>query len=42
MSRGRGRQVQNLEVERDMHNIHARLVDMEIRQRRTTDVGDIS
>jgi hypothetical protein len=42
MSRGRGREVQNPEVERDLHNIHARLVDMEIRQRCTTDVGDIS
>jgi hypothetical protein len=34
--------VQNLEVERDLHDICARLVDMEIKQRRTTDVGDIS
>jgi hypothetical protein len=41
-SRGRGRQVQNPEVERDLHNIHARLVDMEIRQKLTIDVGDIS
>jgi hypothetical protein len=41
-SRGRGRQVQNPEVERDLHNIRARLVDMEIRQRRTADIGDIS
>ena len=40
--RGRGREVQNLEVERDLHNLRARIVDMEIRQRRTTDVGDIS
>jgi hypothetical protein len=42
MSRGRGRQVHNLEVERDLHNLRARVVDMEIRQRRTADVGDIS
>ena len=42
MSRGRGRQVQNPEVERDLHNIRARLVDMEIRQKRSTNVGDIS
>ena len=41
-SRGRGRQVQNPEVERDLHNIRARLVDMEIRQKHTVDVGDIS
>jgi hypothetical protein len=41
-SRGRGRQVQNSEVERDLHNIRARLVDMEIRQKRTADIGDIS
>jgi hypothetical protein len=40
--RGRGREVQNPEVERDLHNIRARLVDMEIRQRRTADVGYIS
>lgn len=40
--RGRGREVQNPEVERDLHNIRTRLVDMEIRQRCTTDVGDIS
>jgi hypothetical protein len=42
MSRGRGREVQNPEVERDLHNLRARIVDMEIRQRRTADVGDIS
>jgi hypothetical protein len=34
--------VQNPEVERDLHNLRARVVDMEIRQRRTADVGDIS
>jgi hypothetical protein len=42
MSRERGRQVQNPEVERDLHDIHARLVDVEIKQRRTTDIGDVS
>jgi hypothetical protein len=42
MPRGRGRQMQNPEVERDLHNLRAMIVDMEIRQRRTTDVGDIS
>ena len=42
MPRGRGREVQNPEVERDLHNLRARVVDMEIRQRHTTDVGDIS
>jgi hypothetical protein len=42
MSKGRGRQVQNLEVERDLHNLRAMIVDMEIRQRRKADVGDIS
>ena len=39
---GRGREVQNSEVERDLHNLRARVVDMEIRQRRKADVGDIS
>jgi hypothetical protein len=42
MPRGRGREVQNPEVERDLHNLRARVVDMEIRQRRIADVGDIS
>jgi hypothetical protein len=42
MTRGRGREVQNPEVERDLHNLHARVVDMEIRERRRADVGDIS
>jgi hypothetical protein len=42
MPRGRGTEVQNPEVERDLHNLCARLVDIEIRQRCTTDVGDIS
>ena len=42
MPRGRGREVQNPEVERDLHNLRARIVDMEIRQRRKADVGDIS
>jgi hypothetical protein len=34
--------VQIPEVERDLHNIRARLVDMEIRQRHSANVGDIS
>jgi hypothetical protein len=42
MPRGRGREVQNLEVERNLHKLRARVVDMEIRKRCTTDVGDIS
>jgi hypothetical protein len=42
MLEGRGRQVQNLEVERDMHDIRARLVDVEIKKRRTADIGDVS
>jgi hypothetical protein len=40
--RGRGREAQNPEVERDLHNLRTRVVDMEIRQRHTADVGDIS
>jgi hypothetical protein len=42
MSRERGRQVPNLAMERDIHDLRARLVDMEIKQRRTTSVGDLS
>jgi hypothetical protein len=42
MPEGRGRQVQNPEVERDLHDIRARLVDVEIKQRRTADIGDVS
>jgi hypothetical protein len=42
MSRERGRQVQNPDVERGMRNLRARMEDMEIRQRRKADVGDIS
>jgi hypothetical protein len=42
MSRGRRREVQNPKVERYLHNIRGRLVDMEIRQRCSADVGDIS
>jgi hypothetical protein len=38
----RGRQVPNPAMEREMRDIHARLVDMEIKQRRTTGVGDVS
>ena len=39
--RERGRQVPNPEVERDMHDIRARLVDVEIKQRRRADIGDV-
>jgi hypothetical protein len=42
MSRERGRQVQNPDVERGMRNLRARMEDMEIRQRRNADAGDIS
>jgi hypothetical protein len=42
MPEGRGRQVQNPEVERDLHDIRARLVDVEIKQRHTADIGDVS
>jgi hypothetical protein len=42
MPEERGRQVPNPAMEREMHNIHARLVDVEIKQRRTVDVGDVS
>jgi hypothetical protein len=34
--------VQNPEVERDLHDIRARLVDVEIKQRHTADIGDVS
>jgi hypothetical protein len=42
LSRVGSRQVQNPDVERGMRNLHARMEDMEIRQRRNTDAGDIS
>jgi hypothetical protein len=42
MSRERGRQVQNPDMEREMRNLCARMEDMEIKQRRKADVGDIS
>jgi hypothetical protein len=42
LSRERGRQVQNPDMERGMRNLRARMEDMEIRQRRKADVGDIS
>jgi hypothetical protein len=42
MSRERGRQVQNPDMERGMRNLRARMEDMEIRQRRKADAGDIS
>jgi hypothetical protein len=34
--------VQLPEVERDLHNLRDMVVDMDIRKRRTTDIGDIS
>jgi hypothetical protein len=42
MSRERGRQVQNLAMEREMHNLRAKVMDMEIKQRHTANVGDVS
>jgi hypothetical protein len=42
MPEGRGRQVQNPEVERDLHDIHNRLIDVEIKQRHTADIIDVS
>ena len=42
MPRGRGRQVPNPAMEREMRDIHARLMDMETTQRHTTNVGDVS
>jgi hypothetical protein len=42
MPEGRGRQVKNLEVERDLHDIRTRLMDVEIKQRHTANVGDVS
>jgi hypothetical protein len=42
MPRERGRQVPNPAMEREMCNIHTRLMDMEIKQRCTTDVRDVS
>jgi hypothetical protein len=38
----RGRQVPNPAMEREMHNIRTKLVDMEIKQRHTTGVGDVN
>jgi hypothetical protein len=42
MPRGRGRQVQNPDMEREVHNLRARMEDMETSQRRKADAGDIS
>jgi hypothetical protein len=42
MSRERGRKVPNPSMEREMHDLCTRLMDMEIKQRRTTGVGDVS
>jgi hypothetical protein len=40
--RGRGRQAQNPEMEREIRDLRARLEDMETTQRRTASVGDLS
>jgi hypothetical protein len=42
MPRGRGRQVPNPAMEREMRDIRARLVDMDTTKRRTTSVRDVS
>jgi hypothetical protein len=42
MPEERGRQVPNPAMEREMHNIRTRLMDVEIKQRRTAGVGDVS
>jgi hypothetical protein len=42
LSRERGRQVQNPDMEREVRNLHARMEDMEIRERCKDDVGDTS
>jgi alkylation response protein AidB-like acyl-CoA dehydrogenase len=40
--RGRGRQVQNPEMERQIRDLRVRLEDMEAVQRRTASAGDLS
>jgi alkylation response protein AidB-like acyl-CoA dehydrogenase len=40
--RGRGRQAQNPEMERQIRDLQARLEDMEAAQRRTASAGDLS
>ena len=40
--RGRGRQAQNPEMERQIHDLRARLEDMEAAQRHTVGAGDLS
>jgi hypothetical protein len=42
MSRERGRKVPNPTMERDIHDLHAKVMDMEIKQRCTTSDGDLS
>jgi hypothetical protein len=42
MPRGRGRQVQNPDMEREVRNLRAIMEDMETSQRHKADVGDIS
>jgi hypothetical protein len=34
--------VPNPAVERDIHDLHTRVMDMEIKQRHTADIGDVS
>jgi hypothetical protein len=42
MSRERGRQVPNPAMERDIHELHIRVMDMEIKQRHIAGVGYVS
>jgi hypothetical protein len=42
MSRERGRKVPNPSMERDIHDLRARVVDMEIKKRCIAGVGDVS
>jgi hypothetical protein len=42
MPQRRGRQMTDLVMEREMHDLRARLEDMETVQRRTVNVGDLS
>jgi hypothetical protein len=42
VSRERGRQVPNPAMERDIHDLCTRVVDMEIKQRRIAGIGDVS
>jgi hypothetical protein len=42
VSTERGRQVLNPAVERDIHDLRTKVMDMEIKQRCTVDIGDVS